>query len=668
MLAFVGPSGGEAYVEAELDLPDGLPRRAGVRLARGAAPGGRAGTRRRTARIRRRSQSRVRLGPDRAEGGRGSARRAADRDVRPVRAAPSCPSRPSTRHARCILPERSSCVAAEARPWRGARSRRRGSTATSWPRAAAGRESAGRGARSARRGSGRHRAGYRGLASRASESGCGTPRESPRRPRAPPTRCLRTAARRTEQPTSSRRRTWRWLRRGGACAGAGGLHHRASRTSRDVLRDTGSELRRLPRVARGGAGTGSSRSRSVSRASPTRSAGSPSRRTRSCWMRAAAARDELAALESGNDPVAVAEAALATAESGTWSQSQALRAARTESAVPFADAARAELASLGLGDGDLRVEIGERDPGPVGCDDVGFLIRPNRGPAVRTGRVDGLGRGAVPHRARPPCGCPRPGWRADHRLRRDRCRHRRPHGTCGRGVARTPRAASPRSSRSRTCRKSRASPTASTGWRRFAGDPTHTRIEVLDEAERADELERMLGGTEFSPGDPMSALVEFNGTARLDKRTKRARQAPRARRHRDHRPRRPRPRLGRGAGRVGRPGRRQRVPVDQPGRYPNPGPLAARPRRRPPDRRARRPALRAGRARGARSSVRGSALFRNGDARRHRPSSRGRELEQLTRRAAGPRHRGARGVRRQHDAATCARRGSSSPRVSSSRS
>ena len=29
------------------------------------------------------------------------------------------------------------------------------------------------------------------------------------------------------------------------------------------------------------------------------------------------------------------------------------------------------------------------------------------------------------------------------------------------------------------------------------GDPTHTRIEQLDDAERRDELERMLGGAEF---------------------------------------------------------------------------------------------------------------------------------------------------------------------------
>ena len=29
------------------------------------------------------------------------------------------------------------------------------------------------------------------------------------------------------------------------------------------------------------------------------------------------------------------------------------------------------------------------------------------------------------------------------------------------------------------------------------GDPTHTRIEGLDESERREELERMLGGREF---------------------------------------------------------------------------------------------------------------------------------------------------------------------------
>jgi DNA repair protein RecN (Recombination protein N) len=32
---------------------------------------------------------------------------------------------------------------------------------------------------------------------------------------------------------------------------------------------------------------------------------------------------------------------------------------------------------------------------------------------------------------------------------------------------------------------------------KIPGDPTHTRIELLDDAQRRDELERMLGGKEF---------------------------------------------------------------------------------------------------------------------------------------------------------------------------
>ena len=32
---------------------------------------------------------------------------------------------------------------------------------------------------------------------------------------------------------------------------------------------------------------------------------------------------------------------------------------------------------------------------------------------------------------------------------------------------------------------------------KIAGDPTHTRIDALSEADRRDELERMLGGREF---------------------------------------------------------------------------------------------------------------------------------------------------------------------------
>src|SRR5207237_6462242 len=38
-----------------------------------------------------------------------------------------------------------------------------------------------------------------------------------------------------------------------------------------------------------------------------------------------------------------------------------------------------ELAGIGLGDGEFRVELREREPGASGFDEVQFLIRPNAG-------------------------------------------------------------------------------------------------------------------------------------------------------------------------------------------------------------------------------------------------------------------------------------------------
>ena len=54
----------------------------------------------------------------------------------------------------------------------------------------------------------------------------------------------------------------------------------------------------------------------------------------------------------------------------------------------------------------------------------------------------------------------------------------------------------PRCSRSRTCRRSRSGG-AHFRVEKVEGDPTHTRIERLSDAERREELERMLGGAEF---------------------------------------------------------------------------------------------------------------------------------------------------------------------------
>src|SRR5204862_3379888 len=56
-----------------------------------------------------------------------------------------------------------------------------------------------------------------------------------------------------------------------------------------------------------------------------------------------------------------------------------LRAARREAAPRFAQAVAAELVGIGLGEGEFVVELGEREPGPTGLDEVVFLARLNRG-------------------------------------------------------------------------------------------------------------------------------------------------------------------------------------------------------------------------------------------------------------------------------------------------
>ena len=95
--------------------------------------------------------------------------------------------------------------------------------------------------------------------------------------------------------------------------------------------------------------------------------------------RAAEARNELEALEGGTDPAAAAAKALADAEAKVAGLADELRVARREAADPFATAVAEELRGIGLGDGEFRVELGEREPTASGADEVSFLIRPNAG-------------------------------------------------------------------------------------------------------------------------------------------------------------------------------------------------------------------------------------------------------------------------------------------------
>ncbi len=95
--------------------------------------------------------------------------------------------------------------------------------------------------------------------------------------------------------------------------------------------------------------------------------------------RAQSARSELAAIEEGVDPATAAAAELAAAETRMNDLATELRASREAAVEPFAEAVAAELHGIGLGEGEFRAELAEADLGATGADKVSFLIRPNRG-------------------------------------------------------------------------------------------------------------------------------------------------------------------------------------------------------------------------------------------------------------------------------------------------
>ena len=211
---------------------------------------------------------------------------------------------------------------------------------------------------------------------------------------------------------------------------------------------------------------------------------------------AAEARSELAALDAGADPLAEAAQALGEAEASVDGLVRELGAVRAQAAPEFADAVAAELAGLGLGEGQFRVELSPRDAGPAGGDDVAFLIQPNPGlpfaPAAETASGGELSRIALALRAVAHAGGGEPtivfdeidagiGGRTAHAVADALAR------LAGRAqiltITHLPQIASPAEAHFRV--------------EKVPGDPTHTRIERLSEGERREELERMLGGAEF---------------------------------------------------------------------------------------------------------------------------------------------------------------------------
>jgi len=209
-------------------------------------------------------------------------------------------------------------------------------------------------------------------------------------------------------------------------------------------------------------------------------------------QRAAAARAQLDALADGLDPVAAAAEALAAAEASVQELAQGLREARASAVDAFAIAVAAELREVGMGEGEFRAELRERNPGPTGLDEVSFLIRPNVGlpfgPVAETASGGELSRVALAIAA----------VGGGETLVFDEI-DAGIGGSTAHAVAETLQRLAQRAQVITITHLPQIASVAARHYRveKVPGDPTHTRLELLDELQRRDELERMLGGREF---------------------------------------------------------------------------------------------------------------------------------------------------------------------------
>ncbi len=208
--------------------------------------------------------------------------------------------------------------------------------------------------------------------------------------------------------------------------------------------------------------------------------------------RAAEARAELEGMDDGLDPAAAAKEALRQAEARVREAAAVLRDARERAAGPFAEAVATELRGIGMGEGEFRVDLRERDPGATGADEAAFLIRPNPGlpfaPVAETASGGELSRIALAIAA----------VGGGETMVFDEI-DAGIGGTTAHGVADT---LARLATRAQVVTITHLPQIASRADRHFRvekipGDPTHTRIEELSQAERKAEIERMLGGPEF---------------------------------------------------------------------------------------------------------------------------------------------------------------------------
>jgi DNA repair protein RecN (Recombination protein N) len=208
--------------------------------------------------------------------------------------------------------------------------------------------------------------------------------------------------------------------------------------------------------------------------------------------RADAARAELDETASGRDPVQAAADAVSAAEARSGALAEELRAVRRANARALADAVAGELQGLGLGEGEFVAELDAREPGPTGTDEVVFLVRPNPGlafaPVAETASGGELSRIALALAA----------VAGGETLVFDEI-DAGIGGVTAHAVASTLQRLAERAQVLTITHLPQIASVADRHFRveKVAGDPTHTRLEELDEVLRREELERMAGGAEF---------------------------------------------------------------------------------------------------------------------------------------------------------------------------
>jgi DNA repair protein RecN (Recombination protein N) len=206
---------------------------------------------------------------------------------------------------------------------------------------------------------------------------------------------------------------------------------------------------------------------------------------------AAGAESELGD-SSGGDPVVAAREAVERAEARMHELADDLRATRAVMAADLGRVVSDELASLGMGEGEFLAELSEREVNASGADEATFLIRPNPGlpfvPIADTASGGELSRIALALAA----------VAGGETLVFDEI-DAGIGGVTAHAVASTLQRLAERAQVLTITHLPQIASVADRHFRveKVPGDPTHTRIEELDDLLRREEIERMAGGAEF---------------------------------------------------------------------------------------------------------------------------------------------------------------------------